>query len=148
VAFVCRYLAFFVDDLQAAETFYGCVFGMRLLFRESKQDDGLWHTLRQELDWDVAAARGIEADMVALQRDDFVLALFQGSPRPGTVKEICFAMPAEAVDEVRANLTDDVPVRSLQSSLTFADPFGFTWTLRETGTPFRSSGEIAGRWLD
>lgn len=76
--FACRYVALFVPDLQAAERFYRDLFGMELLFREREEDEGSWSTLRPELDWAEACRRGIAIDMVALERDDFVLVLFRG----------------------------------------------------------------------
>ena len=51
--------------------------------------------------------------MVALKRDEFVLALFRGAPKPGTVSEICFALAADEIETVRASLQEK---RSLLST--------------------------------
>jgi catechol 2,3-dioxygenase-like lactoylglutathione lyase family enzyme len=78
--FTYKYVALFVPRLRAAEAFYRSVFDLELLFRESEQGDGSWKTLRAGLDWDDAEARGIEVRMVALRRDELVLALSRGKP--------------------------------------------------------------------
>ena len=54
--------------------------------------------------WEDAERAGIELAMVALKRDEFVLALFRGAPKPGTVSEICFGLAADEIDTVRASL--------------------------------------------
>jgi catechol 2,3-dioxygenase-like lactoylglutathione lyase family enzyme len=145
--FTCRYLALYVSELEAAESFYRDVFGLELLFREH-EGDGSWATLRPELDWAEARERGLGIDMVALRRDGFVLALFRGDPAPDTVYEICVEVPAEEVQRVRerlpaeATVTDDEP-----HSMRFVDAFGFRWAVHAPHLPFRSSGETAGRWI-
>jgi hypothetical protein len=98
---------------------------------------------------DDAEAAGITIDMVSLRRDAFVLALFRGTPVPGTVFELCVGLELDEIGAVRsrlphpANMTESRP-----DNLCFEDPFGFRWTVQRTEAVFRSSGEIAGRWLD
>ena len=58
MTFVCKYVALYVPDLRAAESFYHEAFAMDLLFRESEREDGTWHTLRANLDWDDFDAHG------------------------------------------------------------------------------------------
>ena len=60
---------------------------MDLLFRESDVD-------------------GEESSYALLpdKRDEFVLALFRGAPRPGTVSEICVGLAADEIETVRAGL--------------------------------------------
>jgi catechol 2,3-dioxygenase-like lactoylglutathione lyase family enzyme len=148
VTFVCKYVALHVPDLRAAEGFYREAFAMDLLFRESDREDGTWHTLRAGLDWDEADARGIGVDMVALRRDAFVLALFRGTPAPGTLFEICVGVQSEDTDAIRARLGREATVlESASGWLRFEDPFGFRWAVQRHDASFRSSGEIAGRWI-
>jgi catechol 2,3-dioxygenase-like lactoylglutathione lyase family enzyme len=148
VSFSCRYLATYVSDLEAAEAFYTSVFDLGLLFRESRQNDESWHTLRDDLGWDEIYRRGIHVDMVALERDEFVLALLEGRPREGTLYEICVAVEAPEVEATRGRLPDHVAVEEFAPGwLRFIDPFGFRWTVRDRDVPFRSSGDIAERWL-
>jgi len=149
VPFTLKYVALHVSDLRAAEKYYAKVFAMTLLFRESKGDAETWHTLRPEVDWDDAEAAGIAIDMVSLRRDAFVLALFRGSPASGTVFELCVGLELDEIGAVRSRLPH--PTRVIESqpdSLRFVDPFGFRWAVQRTDAVFRSSGEIAGRWLD
>ena len=148
MTFVCKYVALYVPDLRAAEAFYREAFAMDLLFRESEREDGTWHTLRADLDWDDADARGVEMDMVALRRDALVLALFHGTPAPGTLVEISIGVTSEKADAIRARLGAEATVlESASELLRFQDPFGFRWVVQPHDAVFRSSGEIAGRWI-
>jgi hypothetical protein len=122
---------------------------MDLLFREGRLAADDWATLPLDKDWEDADAAGIELGMVALRRDEFVLALFQGTPQPGTVHEVCFGLEADEIDAVWARLPKDgAPPKHTRGFLQFDDSFGFRWTLQELDVPFKSSGEIAGRWLE
>jgi catechol 2,3-dioxygenase-like lactoylglutathione lyase family enzyme len=147
VAFTCKYIALFVPDVQAAESFYRDAFSMELLFRESEGEGG-WHTLAPAIDWAEAGDRGVRIDMVALRRDAVVLAIFGGDPRPGTLHEICVEMAADELAGLPERLPPETPVLDSDlQSLRFEDPFGFRWAVHAPGMPFRSSGEIAGRWI-
>jgi catechol 2,3-dioxygenase-like lactoylglutathione lyase family enzyme len=148
VTFVCKYLALYVPDLRAAEGFYREAFAMDLLFRESEREGGTWHTLGADLDWDDADARGIDVDMVALRRDAFVLALFRGTPAPGTLFEISIGVMPEDAAAIGHRLAAKATVLDSASAwLRFEDPFGFRWVVQPHDAVFRSSGEIAGRWI-
>ena len=145
--FACRYVALFVPDLEAAESFYRDVFALELLFREH-EDDGVWSTLRPELDWAGARERALGIDMVALERDGFVLALFRGDPAPGTLYEVCVEVSAEDVQRIRDRLPPEATVSDAgPRSLRFVDAFGFQWAVHALDQPFRSSGDLAGRWI-
>jgi hypothetical protein len=86
--------------------------------------------------------------MVALKRDEFVLALFEGSPRGGTLYEICVTVEEAEVEATRARLPENVPAEeSVPGRLRFVDPFGFRWAVRDRDLPFRSSGAIGERWV-
>lgn len=147
MTFVCRHLALYVHDLRAAEAFYARVFGLDPLFRESRTGEE-WSALRPELGWSEADERGIGIDMVALRRDGFVLALFQGTPGKGTVVEIGIGLSAPELDEVRALLARELDVPPEGRHFQFEDPFGYRWNVKEEDVGFRSSGEIAGRWVE
>jgi catechol 2,3-dioxygenase-like lactoylglutathione lyase family enzyme len=145
---ICKYIAPFMPDLHAAEDFYRLLFAMELLFRESELPEG-WHTLPLDKTWADAEAAGIELKMTALRRDDFVLALFQGAPRVGTVLEVCLGLSPDEIDAVEARLPKEVrELERREGFLKFDDPFGFTWTLEDPRVAFISSGEIGGRWLE
>jgi catechol 2,3-dioxygenase-like lactoylglutathione lyase family enzyme len=141
----CKHIALFVPDLRAAEGYYRALFRMELLFREARTADD-WGTLPIGKEWEDAERAGIELAMVALRRANFVLALFQGAPQPGTVLEICFGLPPEEIAAVMSRLPHDAVLVS-DTEAKFDDRFGYRWALDEPGADFRSNGEAAGRWL-
>ncbi len=145
-----RHIALFVPDLREAESFYQDVFDMELLMRETVLDDNLWYTLPLDKGWDDAQAAGFELGMIALRRDDFVLALFQGKPVPEkTVLEIGVSMTAGAIADLRGHLSDTVElVKHEYGDLMFGDPFGYRWHIWPAANVFRSNGESSGRWLE
>lgn len=144
------HIALFVSDLRQAESFYQQVFDMALLMRETPLEDQLWYTLPADKGWDDAEAAGIEIKMVALQRDAFVLALFQGKPDPeATILEIGVFMEQEESAALLDRLPDTAErVDHSYGDLMFKDPFGYLWHIRLVGVPFRSNGEGSGRWLE
>lgn len=144
------HIALFVHDLRQAEAFFGQLFNMRLIMRETPLGDGLWYTLPFDKEWADAETAGIELAMIALQRDALVLALFQGRPSPGsTVLEIGIVMPAEEIAAIAERLPDSVTRHHHEyGDLLFTDPFGYRWHIRTAETGFRSNGEISGRWLE
>jgi catechol 2,3-dioxygenase-like lactoylglutathione lyase family enzyme len=143
-------IALFVPDLQEAETFYQHVFDMHLLMREAVLDDDLWYALPAGKGWDDAEAVGIELGMLALRRDAFILALFQGNPVPeDTVLEIGIRMADEAIAAVRDRLPDAVEIaKHERGDLMFRDRFGYLWHVWPAGVAFQSNGEGEGRWLE
>jgi len=148
VAVTCKYIALYVSDLRSAEDFYRRALGAELLFRESEVD-GQWWTLPAGSSWDDASAADVEIDMLALHRGDFVLALFRGSPKPGTVHEVSIGVDRAEIESVRDRPPDGLEViEQGDGFLRFEDPFGFRWVLQRSDAEFRSSGQIAGRWLD
>jgi catechol 2,3-dioxygenase-like lactoylglutathione lyase family enzyme len=148
VAFTCKYIALYVPDLRAAEDFYRGAFRVELLFREVERDNEWW-ALPVSTGWDEALAAGIEIDMVALRRDDLVLALFRGLPRPGTVYEVSLGFDPHEVDGLSERAPDGLAIIEQRDAfLRFEDPFGFRWVLQRPDAEFRSSGQIAGRWLE
>jgi hypothetical protein len=63
---------------------------MDVLFRESlREGDHRWYTLPPDKGWEEVAHANLEVDMVALGRDDVVLALFRGADTPRGVREVC-----------------------------------------------------------
>lgn len=145
---LCKYVALFVAELREAEDFYRSVFGMGLLFREAEVEDG-WRTLPPDKSWADAESAGVDLAMVALGGDDFVLTLFEGAPRPGTVLEISLGLAPEEIDAVPQRLPETATIlEQREHFLRFQDPFGFRWQLQSPTARFRSNGEIAGRWLD
>jgi catechol 2,3-dioxygenase-like lactoylglutathione lyase family enzyme len=148
VTFVCKYVALYVPGLRVAEDFYRGVFGVELLFREAERD-GEWWTLPATSGWEHALAARTELDMVALRRDDFVLALFRGAPKPGAVHEVSIALDPAEIERLQEQPPDGLEILERGDGfLRFEDPFGFRWVLQRPDDEFRSSGQIAGRWLD
>jgi catechol 2,3-dioxygenase-like lactoylglutathione lyase family enzyme len=148
LAFVCKYVALYVSDLRAAEDFYRDALGVELLFRETERE-GQWWALPTDRGWDDAVAAGVEIHMVALRREELVLALFRGAPSSGTVHEVSIGLDPHEIDGLTERRPEGMEVvEQADGFLRFDDPFGFRWVLQRPDAEFRSSGQIAGRWLD
>jgi len=146
-----RHVALYVPGLRDAEDYYTALFGMTVLFREAPLGEAgaaTWATLPPDRGWDDAAAAGVTLGMVALQRDDLVLALFPGTGSGEQIHALGVVMDDEAIDEVAGRLPPGVsPVSHRRGSLEFVDRYRIRWQLYSRPT-FRSSGDIFGRWLD
>ena len=144
-----RHIALFVPDLQAAEAYYGSIFQMDLIGREAEQEDGLWYTLPFDKSWADARAAGVELDMVALRKGEFVLALFAGDAPQGQVFAIGLSLPPEEIAAIRSRLPAEAEIsRDDPDALEFLDPYQILWQISAPGDQFRTSGNFAGRWLD
>ena len=140
------HVALHVPDLQRAEDLYCSTLGLEVLTRECMRPDGSWGQLPRNVGWEQARAAGHEPQMVGLRRDGLTIALFAGSPSPGTVLLIGLHVTADELAEVRGRLPEDATVETAtDSALTFVDPFGFRWQLNTTG--FRSAGEARDDWI-
>ncbi len=146
-----RHLAIHVPDLLESEAYYCGLFDLQVMFREALVSDGGavdWVQLRPGQGWAEAETADAEVGMVALGRDDFVLALFPGDPSPGQVFAVGVVMTEEEIAEVRWRLADDTQVLSSgPRSLDFVDRYQLHWQLASS-SEFVGSGEIADRWLD
>ena len=143
-----RHIAVFVPNLRSAEHYYQSVFDMELIGREAELSDGLWYTLPVDKGWDEAEAAGIEPGMLALRRDEFVLALFRGDAPPGQIYVIGLTMPTEEMVGVRARLPEEAQVsEDAPDRLEFRDPYQITWQISLPGSEFRTAGDFANRWL-
>lgn len=143
-----RHLALFVPDLRAAEEYYQSIFDMQLIGREAEQADGLWYTLPFNKGWEEAKAAGIELGMLALRKDQFVLALFKGGASPGQVGFIGLKMPSEEIARVKDRLPEDAEMSDNGPNyLEFRDPFQIVWQISVPESEFRTSGHSANRWL-
>ena len=143
-----RHIALIVPDLQNAERYYNTVFDMELIGREAELPDGLWYSLPFDKGWDDAQAEGIELGMLALRKDNFVLALFKGDEATGQVPFIGLQMSIEEITRIRTRLPKDVHVEEdSPDSLEFRDPYQITWQITAPGNEFRTSGDWANRWL-
>lgn len=138
------HVALYAEDLRAAEAFYERAFAAELLFREAVDADGIWHTLPLDVGWDDAAAADIRIDMVAVRRDDLILPVFVGRSEP---RIIGLKASADEIGALHARLPEQARMLTHNNAeIVFADPFGVEWQV-STGTRFRSSGEMHGRWL-
>lgn len=80
-----RHIAIFVPELHSAEGYYREIFQLDVIGRPVDSGFEEWAQLPRHKGWADAEAAGIEMGMVALGRDDFILALFTGEPSPGQV---------------------------------------------------------------
>ena len=148
MAFACKYIALHVPDLRTAEGFYRQVFGVEVLFRETERD-GEWWEIRTERAWEDVEAAGVGVHMVALGREDLVLAFFRREAGPGALYEVSIALAPDEIDMLRARPPSGMHVlEEADDYLRFEDTFGLRWVLQPPKAEFRSSGQIAGRWLD
>jgi catechol 2,3-dioxygenase-like lactoylglutathione lyase family enzyme len=143
-----RQIAIFVANLEEAEAYYRKLFSMELIGREAQLSDGLWYSLPQDKGWEDAKEAGIKLGMVAIKNGALVLALFPGKPQPGQLYIVGLNMNQKEIPQVRAQLPEEAEVwEDDTDSLTFRDRYGIIWQIYPTGTVFRTSGEIQGRWL-
>jgi catechol 2,3-dioxygenase-like lactoylglutathione lyase family enzyme len=143
-----RHIALIVPDLRAAEEYYQSIFDMESIGREAELADGLWYTLPFDKGWDEAEAAGIELGMLALRKDHFVLALFKGNVPPGQVSFIGLKMPPDEIARVKTRLPKDAEINDNGPDyLEFRDPYQIVWQISVPESEFRTSGEIANRWL-
>lgn len=144
-----RHIALVVPDLREAEEYYQSLFQMELIGREAELEDGQWYTLPVGKSWDDAEAAGIELNMLALRKDDIVLAFFPGPNPSGQVFAIGLAMPSAQVAEVKKRLPADAEVLVDESEqFNFRDRYGITWQLVPPGDEFLMNGDTDGRWLE
>jgi hypothetical protein len=145
---ILRHIALFVPDLWVGERYYQSVFEMELIGREALLQDGLGYTLPFDKGWDDAKASGIDLGMLALRKEEFVLALFKGDALQGQVYSVGLSMPLEEIARVRGRLPEDSEVHQDEAeSLIFRDPYLITWQLSVPGNEFRTAGDFANRWL-
>lgn len=143
-----RHLALVVPNLRVAEEYYQLIFDMELIGREAKLNDGVWYTLPFDKGWAAAEAAGIELGMLALRKDQFVLALFKGGASPGQVCFIGLKMPSEEIAKVKDRLPKDAEMSdSGPDYLEFRDPFQIVWQISVPESEFRTSGHSANHWL-
>lgn len=147
-----RHLALFVEDLRESEEHYVRLFDREVLFREAPLEAGgpqaeIWATLPSDRDWEDAAAAGIELGMVALRRNDFILALFAGKPAGNQVYAVGLVMDVKEIEGVAGRLSPASVETKEDGWLAFVDRYGMRWHLADRAE-FRSYGAAFDRWLD
>ena len=142
------HIALFVPDLQEAEKFYMDLFDMELIGREIEKDNGLWFSLPFNKGWEDAKAGGIELDMTALRKGNFVLALFRGTQSYGQVFVIGLKATKEDIKTIHDKLTPDIEVEEFhEDRLEFIDPYRITWQIAVEPV-FLTSGDFTNRWIN
>jgi catechol 2,3-dioxygenase-like lactoylglutathione lyase family enzyme len=141
------HFALAVDDLEKAEAFYRQLFdNMCLIGRESLQDDGEWYTLLFDKTWEDADEAGVELNMVALRKDNLVLALFQVELLTGE-QIIGLSVSQDEIGAIRGRLTPEITLMIDQvDHLDLIDPYQVMWQIG-VNPVFQTAGEFAGRWL-
>jgi catechol 2,3-dioxygenase-like lactoylglutathione lyase family enzyme len=146
-----RHLAIHVPDLRSAEAYYLEIFDLAVTVREgarARGGPGDWAQLPPDKGWAHADAAGIEIGMIALARDEFVLALFPGQPSPGQVFAVGVVMSEMGIADVASRIPDDTLVLASEPTwLEFIDRHQLHWQLTPS-TRFVGAGDSADRWLD
>lgn len=141
------HIALFVPNLQEAEKYYMNLFDMELIGREIENENGLWSTLPFNKGWEDAIASGIDLDMTALRKGNFVLALFRGTNPPGQVNVIGLNATKEEIKTIHKKLSPDIESEEFQADrLEFIDLYRITWQIA-IDPVFRTSGDFTNRWI-
>lgn len=144
-----RHIAISVSDLREAENYYRSLLGAELIGREAKLADGLWYTLPSGKDWNAADAAGVDLGMIALRKGSMVLVLFAGDGPHEQFLVIGLSLPADEIAQMRSRLPGDAEILvDRPDRLEFRDRQAIEWQISVPGTAFKTSGEIAGRWLE
>ena len=119
-----------VADLPAAEEFYRRVFGMEVLVREVR-DGVAWRSLDRPVGWSEAARLGVRIQMVVLTRDEFAIALDEGTELGRPTHLGLFVDPTE-YDRILSQVKRDGLERRETSTrrFLFADPFRVLWEVQ------------------
>ena len=147
MAISVSHIALFVPDLQEAEKFYMDLFNMELIGREIEKENDLWFTLPFNKGWEDAIASGIDLDMTALRKGNFVLALFRGTNPSGQIYVIGLNATQEDIKTIHNKLSPDIEIEEFQTDrLEFIDPYCITWQIAVEPV-FRTAGDFANRWI-
>jgi catechol 2,3-dioxygenase-like lactoylglutathione lyase family enzyme len=146
--YTVRHIALVVPDLRAAEEYYQQLFDMTIVTREAPLADGLWYALPHDKRWENAVEAGIDLAMVALRKDNLVLALFQGVAAPGQVFAIGLYVAEAEIGRIRDRMPPDaIILDDKPDSLGFIDRYRINWQISTPGSEFQGSGDITGRWI-
>ena len=144
-----EFIALFVPDLKQAEAYYRELFEMEVITRETMQNDGEWYAVPPGKNWSDLEQAGVGLIMLALRRDDFVLALFQGDPMMGQIFAIGLSMTTEEMAAIKARIpANDIVQYEAGQMLQFRDEHNIFWQIYAAPYRFQSMGETTGRWLD
>jgi hypothetical protein len=144
-----EFIALFVPDLRQAEEYYCSLFEMDVVTRETQQNDGFWYAVPPVKGWSDLEKTEISLNMLALRRDDFVLALFEGTPVSGQIFAIGLSMTVEEIMTIKDRIPAQNVVRYEEGRmLQFRDVYDTFWQIYVTPYEFQSMGETTGRWLD
>lgn len=147
-----RHVALFVGpDLRGAEAYYTYLFQFEVVLREGPlahggPDTELWGQLPPGKTWGDAAAADVDIGMVALQRDEVILALFADSPTGDRFYSVGIVVDAPEIDRVAARLGNETIESHDDGWIAFIDSYGVRWQL-SASAPFRGAG-ASGHWLD
>ncbi len=125
-----RHVAIYVTDLRESEEHYVALFGLRVLFRETRRPDGTWQALPRTQGFEDAERSDRPVGMVALRRDDFVLALFSSAMPGKQVHALGLLMEEGEIDAVAAHLPAGTHVEErARGWLSLVDRYGIRWQL-------------------
>lgn len=145
------HIAISVPDLEVAEKYYRNLFRMEVITREANTPEGDAQ-LPHNKTWADAKTAGIDLYMLALRRDEFVLAMFtedaasaMGFSPPARPLFVGLRMEESEIGEIKARLGPDEMWDECNQG--FTDRYGIVWQMR-SGGEFIGNGDSRGRWLE
>lgn len=145
------HIAISVPDLEAAESYYRNLFQMEVVTREANTPEGDAQ-LPHDKTWADAKRAGVDLYMLALRRDEFVLAMFaekaaaaMGFSLPARPLFVGLRMEESEIDEIKTRLGADETWNEYNQG--FTDRYGIVWQMR-SGGEFMGNGDGRGRWLE
>ncbi|WP_439028329.1 VOC family protein [Haloarchaeobius sp. DT45] len=131
-----HHVALAVPDVDAAESFYGELFALDVLFREGNLD-GDFGALPADVDWPAARDAGVEPGLTFVGRDGLALALAHdpSAPDGGHVDHIALSVSEDELGGLCDRARDlDCEVDQRKSAAFVVDIYGVEWELN-TSTP-------------
>jgi len=134
-----QYICIRVADIRKAEAFYQGLFGMDILYRAHRTDNG-WTFLPADFDWDAGIRQGVLPDYVLLRNGPLSLLLEFAGRGAVFVEPRLSHISLRVAPETLLDIRGEVLVRGyavaedLPHSFLFRDPFGVMWHLATSET--------------
>jgi hypothetical protein len=134
-----NFLAINVMDLRSAERFYTQTFDMVIVGRTRTSEDGKYHLVQPDYDWEAAIVSETQADDTYIRNGDLILALHRVGVGArldrGIIDRISIQVDAASYNRLKAKalMNSYEFLGESQASFTFRDPFGVPWEISLSG---------------